>query len=270
MKDGANDQVALRFLKLSSISVSPIYWRAGFACPGVAGEHFVGEREALGGDDQGNDHLRAVGAFLAAVAEAFLAQPGIGWRVAFEIRAGQVVEQDFEPCPEEVVPAGPQMLEELASVRQQFVVAVVEGVLGHDVRIHAEEVAHGALAIPLAVQIPFGGGLDEPRADEQLQDLVPRRALATGRQLGSEEGVELEQVPYLQGEPARAPLSGAAEFQARKVDLHGLHLAGIVGELFGRLAIGGEKGDLLEPATPLECGDGFAPRPFWLSLISPR
>ena len=47
------------------------------------------------------------------------------------------------------------MAEEVAFVLKEFVVAMVEGILWNNVRIHAEQVTHGALAIPFAVHIPF-------------------------------------------------------------------------------------------------------------------
>ena len=42
---------------------------------GVAGHHFVGQGEALGRDDEGDDDLHAVAALVAAVAEA----ARVGW-----------------------------------------------------------------------------------------------------------------------------------------------------------------------------------------------
>ena len=82
---------------------------------GVAGHDFVGEREAFGGDDQGDDDLRAVGTLVARVAElAFVA--GREGRIAFEVGAGEIVEEDVEFDSEEVFPASAQEGEEVALV----------------------------------------------------------------------------------------------------------------------------------------------------------
>ncbi len=77
---------------------------------GVAGQHFVGEREALGRDDEGDDDLHAVAALVAAVAEAARVG-GIDGRITFKIRAGQIVEEHLERRVEEIAPARGEMIE---------------------------------------------------------------------------------------------------------------------------------------------------------------
>ena len=64
-------------------------------------------------------------------------------------------DEDFKLGAEKVLPASAEMTEEFTFMPQEFVVAMVEGVLWNDILIHAEEVAHGALAIPLAVHVPL-------------------------------------------------------------------------------------------------------------------
>jgi hypothetical protein len=71
---------------------------------GVAGEHFVGEGEAFGGDNEGDDDLHAVGAAVSAMAEA-AGVGGIVGDVALEVGAGEVVEEDFVGRAKEVGPA---------------------------------------------------------------------------------------------------------------------------------------------------------------------
>jgi hypothetical protein len=71
--------------------------------PASKGLPYILAQAAFGGDDQGGDHLLAVAAFVAAVAEAFFAGGGIFGRVIFETDAGEVVEQNFEFGSEEVL-----------------------------------------------------------------------------------------------------------------------------------------------------------------------
>ena len=84
---------------------------------GVAGEHFAGQRQAFGRDDQRHDDLHAVAAFVPAVTEA----AGIFFilrHVTFKIGAGQIVEQHVEFRAEEITPAPAQMGEEFVLVFQ--------------------------------------------------------------------------------------------------------------------------------------------------------
>ena len=98
---------------------------------GVSGHDLVGEREAFGGDDQGDDDLHAVGTLVAGVTELALVVGREG-RGALEVGAGEIVEQDVEFDSEEVFPTCSKEGEEVVLVIQQQVVAAVEGVLGGD------------------------------------------------------------------------------------------------------------------------------------------
>jgi len=92
--------------------------------PAIAGKDFVGEREALGSDDEGDDNLHAVAAFIPAVAETTQAG-GVFGRVALEIGAGQVVEKNLVFGVEEVAPTLGEVVEKGSFVSQKFVVAGV-------------------------------------------------------------------------------------------------------------------------------------------------
>jgi hypothetical protein len=109
---------------------------------GVAGEHLVGEGQAFGRDDEGDDDLHAVAAFIPAVAEAARVGLVVG-HVALEVGAGQVVEQDLVAHAEQVAPALAQVGEEVLFVREQQVVAAVESVVLHRARIDVEKVGQG-------------------------------------------------------------------------------------------------------------------------------
>ena len=60
---------------------------------GISGKHLVGQGQAFGRHNEGDHNLHAVRAFVPAVAMLSLA---LGRRIAFEIRAGQIVEQHIE------------------------------------------------------------------------------------------------------------------------------------------------------------------------------
>ena len=171
---------------------------------GVAWHHLVGKRKALWGHHQGDDHLDAVRTLVSAVAE--LTVPGERG-VTLEIGGGQVIEQDIKARLEQYLPALTKKREEGALVGQQLVQASVQGVVGQHPSRTAEQVAHGAMFIPLAMQPPFTTGVDELITHLRLQHLEPLRALATHWQTRLPEPVEFQLLPELERQPARAPLT---------------------------------------------------------------
>src|SRR5882724_1867354 len=82
------DPVSLAVLVLDLFNKGP---QRGFV-GGIAAEHLVSQWQALRGDDQGDDDLHAVGAFITAVTEAALVTLRKG-RITFKIGARQIVKQ---------------------------------------------------------------------------------------------------------------------------------------------------------------------------------
>ena len=121
---------------------------------GIAGQNFVGERKTVGGHDERDDHLHAVRTFVAAVAVAALVAVVVR-RIGFEVRAGQIVEKDFEAGAEQILPAPAQVREQRRLVLDELVEATIEGVLLDQSEILAEQIAHRALLEPQPVQAPF-------------------------------------------------------------------------------------------------------------------
>ncbi len=78
---------------------------------GVSGEHFVGEKKPVRGDDQSDDDLGAVRAFIAIGTMAELVALVFRWW-RFERGVGRVVEQDIELIAEDVMPWDGQMMEQ--------------------------------------------------------------------------------------------------------------------------------------------------------------
>ena len=88
------------------------------------------------------DHLHAIRTLVPRVAELAL----VAFRerrVAFKIRARQIVEQHVELRPEKVFPPLSQKTEEFPLVFQEPIQAPVEGVLGRNREVLTEQVAHG-------------------------------------------------------------------------------------------------------------------------------
>jgi hypothetical protein len=66
--------------------------QSGFIA-GVAGQHFIGQRETLRGHNEGQDDLNAIRSFIPAVSVSAFSNSG---RIGLEVGAGQVVKQDIE------------------------------------------------------------------------------------------------------------------------------------------------------------------------------
>ena len=103
---------------------------------------------------------------------------------------------------------------------------------------------------------PFAAGIKEAVGGEDLEDFGPVGAFAAGAEEGLPEGVELELVPELGGQPAGPPLAGAVEFHGVEAHVDAMAF-GMGGEWRG----GGEEGQLaLGASVFVEDADGVEPR----------
>lgn len=133
--------------------------------------------------------------------------------------------------------------------------AAVEGVAVGDGKVLAEQIPHGAVVKPVAVQTPFAAGVDQTVGDQGLEHIQPAGALAARRQARLPEGVQLQQVPQPTGQPTGAPLPRTAQLQSTQLDLD--HRAGKL----GRPAVLRKQGHLGRGAPVfVEDLDGAAPR----------
>src|ERR1700750_2191390 len=105
--------VSIRLMKSRSVVLSAVL-------PGITS---VGQRQAVGRHDQGDDHLNAIRPLVPAITKAPLAGRR---RIAFEIRTGQIIEQNFEFGLEQSLPALLQETEEIRFVHQQLVQAAIQ------------------------------------------------------------------------------------------------------------------------------------------------
>ena len=169
---------------------------------GGARHHLIGKRKALWGHHQGDDHLDAVRALVSAVAELALV---LKRRITLKRSAGQIVEQDIKARLEQYLPALTKKREEGALVGQQFVQAPVRGVIGQHPSRTGQQILHGAVFIPVAMQPPLTTGVNELITHLCFQHLQPLRALPTHRQTLLPESVEFQLLPQLERQPARSP-----------------------------------------------------------------
>jgi hypothetical protein len=183
----------------------------GRAVGGVAGQHFISERQPLRRDHQRDDELRTIRPLVAAVAvTALRALWQIGC-VDLEIGARQIVEQHVERNVEHVAPAFGQMREQRPFVSEQQVVTGVELVSVGQTQVAPQQVAHRTVEEPLAMQSPLAARRDQPIGRQHLQHVVPTRPLAARRQSLGPETIEPQLAPQRARQPAGAELARPAE-----------------------------------------------------------
>ena len=201
---------------------------------GVAGHHFVGQRKTFRRDNQPDDYLHAVRPLVSAVTEFSSVLFGKR-RVAFAVRAGQVVEQHVELCVEQIFPALCEVIEQLPFVLQNQIVAIVELVtLGQLAKVRAQQIAHRAVLEPLPVQAPFTARIDQAVNAEGLEHQVPTRAFAAGRQALGPKFIEAKFFIQMAGQPAGAPLAWVTQLQFAQLDSHDVGTIDFHATLFGK------------------------------------
>ena len=158
--------------------------------------HLVGQGKAFRRDHQGNDHLHAVAAFVAAVAEPPLVAFGKR-RIAFKIGARQIVEQHIEAHPKEIVPALAQKPEERLLVLDQTIQATIKRVLGGQRKVLRQQIAHGALVKPHPVQPPFAARIQQTGSSKDRKHVFPVGALARAPQPRTPKLLQTQLLPQL-------------------------------------------------------------------------
>jgi hypothetical protein len=146
----------------------------------VAGQHLIGQRQALGRHHQGNDDLHTIGSMIARVPEAALVAFRERW-IRLEIGARQIVEQHVVADVEQIAPPSHQVIEDRLLVREQSVVTTIQLVDLGEPGILAQEIGHGATLKPLAVQAPFAARRQQAIGNQHEQDLIPVRSPAFAR-----------------------------------------------------------------------------------------
>src|SRR6516225_9067399 len=94
---------------------------------GITGKHLVAEGKAVKGDDKRDQDLLAVGAMVTRVAPLRLR---VGFRLAFEIGAGHIVEQHLVLDGEQLAAALRQMRFQRGLVGEEMIKPAIEPILG--------------------------------------------------------------------------------------------------------------------------------------------
>ena len=147
------------------------------------------------------------------------------------------------------------MGEQVRFVLQQKIMTGVEFVRLGQAKIRSQQIGHGTAAEPVTVQLPLTARRDQPVGHQDLQDLIPSRALAVRRQAVGPEPIQLQLSPQLPGQPARAPLPRSAQPHLRQAKLHDR----TVGRDRGGAILGKQRQCPRTSGVLVENFDGLAP-----------
>jgi len=147
---------------------------------GITGKHLVAEGKAVKGDDKRDQDLLAVGAMVTRVAPLRLR---VGFRLAFEIGAGHIVEQHLVLDGEQFAAALRQMRFQRGLVGEEMIKPAIEPVFGDLLIAELQQIAQRRAAVPILSDVQFARRLAQPRRHQHGRRLRPGDAfLPDGKQ----------------------------------------------------------------------------------------
>jgi hypothetical protein len=174
----------------------------------VAVEGFITQREALGVDDQSDDHLFAIRPVIARVAAL---QHRILFRPALHIAARQVIEENIKLGGEQFAIALLQMLLQFRLVRQRTVQAAVQACIVDGPHRKAQQVIQRRRRIPALLNSQFARG--RAQAVDRQKCGHPRPGHIGGFliQQAFKEPIQPQPLPQFQPQPASPKLADSLE-----------------------------------------------------------
>ncbi len=195
---------------------------------GIAGEHLVAQGKAVEGHDQRDAHLLAVGAMIARVAALRLR---VGFGLAFEIRARDVVEQHFVLDRKQLAAALRQMRFERGLVREQMIEPAIEPILVDLLIAKLQQIAKRRAAIPVLGNVQLARRLAEPRRHQHGRHLRPGDALLADRKQPLAQILKPHPAPQRQRQIHIAKLTRALDANALQPHRHRQISAAVVEQL---------------------------------------
>jgi hypothetical protein len=195
---------------------------------GVAGEHLVTQRKAVERHHQRDQDLLAVAAMIAGMAALGLR---VGLRQAFEIGAGDVIEQHFIADREQFPAALRQMRFKRRLVRQQMIEAAIEAILVDLLIAQLKQIAQCRAAIPILRNVQLARRLAQARRHQHRRHLRPGNALLTNRQQPLAQLLKPDAAPQRQRQIHIAELARALDADALQANRHRPMFAAIIKKL---------------------------------------
>src|SRR5712691_3793280 len=137
------------------------------------------------------------------------------------------------------------MREQRLLVCQNLIQAAVECILLHQRVIRTEQIRHRTLLEPQSVQSPLAAWINQPIADQRLQDVLPAGSFPRIRQTARPEAVQLELLVQMTRQPAGTPLPRPMQLHRLEPNLHAMRPS-----VLGNRAIGRKQGQLRMATRP--------------------
>jgi len=198
----------------------------------VAVHHFIRQGKAVRCHHQCDHQLHAVRSSIAAVAALRF---GILLHFPFEVRAGQIVKQNFEISAEQIGPFLLQVHEQFLLVLEHAVQTSVQPILLRHFEARLQQLIHSGVCVPLAMHAKFAAGVEQAVDDQQPQHLFPTYRYTAFGQALSPKLIQTQLLPEFTREPAVAEDARAFQFQAAQTNLYAVDRVG------GKLAVIGKQ-----------------------------
>jgi hypothetical protein len=138
------------------------------------------------------------------------------------------------------------MTEKRLLVHKELIEAAVERIFLNQGIILPEKIPHRALLKPQTMQPPLAARIDEPIADQRLQNMPPTGPFARIRKPRRPEPIQLQLFVEIARQPARSPLPRPMQLHRLKPHLHAISFG-----MLGQVAVGREQSKL--PVSLIVC-----------------
>ena len=200
----------------------------GLRVVGVAGEHLVAQGKAVEGHDKRDAHLLAVGPMIAGVAAL---RQRIRFRLAFEIRARDVVEQHFVLDRKQLAAALRQMRFERRLVHEQMIEAAIKAILVDLLIAELQQIAERRAPVPILGNVQLARRLAEPRRNQHGRHLRPGDAFLARRKQPLAQLLKARPAPQRKRQIHIAELTRALDANALQAHRHRQMFAAVVEQL---------------------------------------
>ena len=192
---------------------------------GIAGEHFVAQGKAVEGHDESDAHLLAVGPMVARVAA--LCQR-VGFGLAFEIRAGDIIEQHVVLDREQLAAALRQMGFKGRLVHEQMIEAAIKAILVDLLIAQLQQIAQRRAPVPILGNVQLARRLAKPRSNQHSRHLRPGDAFLAHRKKSLAQFLKARPAPQRKRQIHIAEPTGALDTNALQANRNRHMFAAII------------------------------------------
>src|SRR5262245_14717966 len=180
----------------------------GSGVVGVAGEHFVAQGKTIEGHDESDAHLLAVGPMIPGVAAL---RQRVGFGLAFEIRARDIIEQYVVLDRKQLAAALRQMRFKGRLVHEQMIEAAIKAILVDLPIAELQQIAKCRAPVPILGNVQLARRLAEPRRHQHACHRRPGNAFLAHRKQSLAQLLKARPTPQRKRQIHIAELAGALD-----------------------------------------------------------